>query len=61
LREAAKFLDFSRPIGLMMIAVMHFIADEEDPHGIVGRLVSAPEPRPDESETATDCAVARIP
>jgi hypothetical protein len=45
----------------MMIAVMHFIADEEDPHGIVGRLVSAPEPRPDESETATDCAVARIP
>jgi hypothetical protein len=126
LREAAKLLDFSRPIGLMLIAVLHFIADEEDPHGIVGRLVSAlpsgsylvlshstgdyltaeavqafragaipvylrthdeiarffdgldvldpgvvsisnwraeqeQEPRPDESETATDCAVARIP
>jgi len=126
LDEAAKVLDFSRPIGLMMIAVLHFIADEEDPHGIVRRLISAlppgsflvlshstsdyltpeaaqtfrtgaipvylrahdevarffdgldvldpgvvsisswraehePAPRPDESETATDCAVARIP
>jgi len=126
LQEAAKFLDFSRPIGLMLIAVLHFISDEEDPHGIVARLVAAlppgsylvlshssgdfltPEavqafrtgaipvylrthdevvrlfdglevldpgvvsisswraeheagPRPDESETATDCAVARIP
>ena len=126
LQEAAKTLDFGRPIGLMLIAIMHFIADEEDPYGIVARLVSAlpsgsylvlshsttdhlspeavdafrtgaipvylrrhdevvhffdglevldpgvvsisswraenePEPRPDESETATDCAVARIP
>lgn len=126
LQEAAKLLDFSRPIGLMLIAVLHFIADDEDPYGIVRRLVDAlpsgsylvlshstgeflaPEavhafrtgaipvylrrhdeiarffdgldvlepgiasisswraeherqPRPDESETATDCAVARIP
>jgi hypothetical protein len=126
LQEAAKLLDFSRPVGLMLIAVMHFIADEEDPYGIVRRLVAAlppgsylalshstsdyltpeavgafragpipvylraredvarffdglevldpgvestsnwraedePQPRPDESETATDCAVARIP
>nr|WP_245665925.1 SAM-dependent methyltransferase [Actinoplanes subtropicus] len=125
LREAAKRLDFSRPIGLMLIAVLHFIADEEDPWGIVRRLTEAlpagsylvlshstgefltpeavqtfrtsaipvhlrthdeigrlfdglevldpgvvsisnwraekePGPRPDESETATDCAVARI-
>jgi hypothetical protein len=126
LQEAAKHLDFSRPIGLMLIAVLHFIADDEDPHGIVRQLVSAlpsgsylvlshstgdflepaavhafrtgaipvylrthdeiarffdgldvldpgvvsisnwraeqeRQPRPDESETATDCAVARIP
>jgi hypothetical protein len=125
LREAEKHLDFDRPIGLMLIAVLHFIADSEDPHGIVRRLVSAlpagshlvlshstgeflspqtveafrtgaipvylrtheaiarlfdglevldpgivsisnwraegeRQPRPDESETATDCAVARI-
>jgi hypothetical protein len=126
LEQAAKTLDFSRPVGLMLIAVLHFIADEEDPHGIVTRLVSAlppgsyvvishstgdylppetvqafrtsaipvylrthddvarffdglellapgvvsisgwraeqePQPRPDDSETATHCAVARIP
>jgi hypothetical protein len=126
LREAANHLDFRRPIGLMLIAVLHFIADEEDPHGIVSRLVSAlpsgsylvlshstadfvkpaavhalrtgaipvylrthdeiarffdgldvldpgvvsisnwraeheRQPRPDEAETSTDCAVARIP
>jgi len=126
LREAAKHLDFRRPIGLMLVAVLHFIADEEDPGGIVRRLVSAlpsgshlvlshstgefltPEavhafrtgpipvylrtheeigllfdgldvldpgvvsisnwraererqPRPDESETATHCGVARLP
>ena len=41
LREAAKHLDFRRPIGLMLIAVLHFIADEQDPHGIVRRLISA--------------------
>jgi hypothetical protein len=41
LREAAKHLDFRRPIGLMLVAVLHFIADEEDPGGIVRRLVSA--------------------
>jgi hypothetical protein len=126
LQEAAKVLDFSRPIGLMLIAVLHFISDAEDPHGIVRRLVAAlppgsylvlshssgdfltPEavqafrsgaipvylrthdeiagffdgldvldpgvvsisewraeqekqPRPDVSESSTDCAVARIP
>jgi hypothetical protein len=126
LREAARHLDLTRPIGLMLIAVLHFIADEEDPWGIVRRLVEAlpsgsylvlshstgefltpaavqtfrtaaipvylrthaeiarffdglevldpgvvsisrwrsegdPGPRPDESETATDCGVARIP
>ena len=126
LREATRVLDFDRPIALMLIALLHFIADEEDPHGIVRRLVSAlppgsylvlshsssefltpeavqafragaipvylrghaevarffdgldvldpgivsisdwragqePQPRPPASETATDCAVARIP
>jgi hypothetical protein len=126
LEQAAKTVDFSRPVALMLVAVLHFISDEEDPHGIVARLISAlpagsylvlshsigdhlppetvhafrtgqipvylrthddvarffdgldvlapgvvsisnwraehePEPRPDESETATECAVARIP
>jgi len=34
-------LDFSRPVALMLAAVLHFIPDEEDPYGIVARLVSA--------------------
>ncbi len=30
-----EFLDFSQPIGLLMVAVMHFVPDESDPAGIV--------------------------
>src|SRR5690242_16640062 len=41
LREAAKLLDFDRPVALMLVAVLHFLADEEDPHGIVRRLLGA--------------------
>jgi S-adenosyl methyltransferase len=34
-------LDFSEPIALMLVAVLHFIRDDEDPEGIVDRLVAA--------------------
>jgi hypothetical protein len=34
-------LDFSRPIALMLGAVLHFVPDKEDPYGIVGRLVAS--------------------
>ena len=34
-------LDLSQPVALMLIAVLHFIPDEDDPHGIVRRLVAA--------------------
>jgi hypothetical protein len=30
-----EFLDFDRPIGLLMVAVFHFVPDELDPAGIV--------------------------
>jgi hypothetical protein len=30
-----EFLDFSRPIGLLLVAVFHFVPDEKDPAGIV--------------------------
>ncbi len=33
--EVAGFLDFSRPIGLVMLSVVHHILDEEDPVGVV--------------------------
>jgi hypothetical protein len=34
-------LDWSRPIALQLVAIMHFVEDHEDPYGIVNRLVSA--------------------
>jgi S-adenosyl methyltransferase len=34
-------LDFSRPVALMLAAILHFIPDEADPYGIVARLVGA--------------------
>ena len=30
-----QFLDFSRPIGLLLVAVFHFVPDHQDPAGIV--------------------------
>jgi hypothetical protein len=41
LAEAAKTLDFSRPVALLLLGVLHLINDEEDPYEIVGRLVRA--------------------
>jgi hypothetical protein len=34
-------LDFSQPIALMLLAVLHFIPDTADPVGIVRRLLAA--------------------
>jgi hypothetical protein len=41
LHEAARTLDFSQPVALMLVAVLHFISDDEDPYGIVARLVDS--------------------
>jgi hypothetical protein len=35
--EITGFLDLSRPLGLIMNAIVHHILDEEDPYGIVAR------------------------
>ncbi|WP_405783400.1 SAM-dependent methyltransferase [Streptomyces sp. NBC_00859] len=37
--HARKVLDFDRPIALSLIALMHFVPDDQDPYGIVGALV----------------------
>jgi len=34
-------LDFSRPVALMLAAILHFIPDGADPYGIVARLAGA--------------------
>ncbi|MFI0015038.1 SAM-dependent methyltransferase [Streptomyces griseus] len=41
LEQARKVLDFDRPIALSLIALMHFLRDEEDPYGITRTLVGA--------------------
>ena len=41
LAEAAQTLDFSRPIAIMLIAILHLILDRDDPYELVGQLVDA--------------------
>ncbi len=44
LRQAARTLDFSQPVAVMLLAVLHFIPDSDSPHAIVARLMEAMPP-----------------
>jgi hypothetical protein len=39
--ELRETLDLDRPVGLLLIAILHFIDDSDDPWGIVRRLLAA--------------------
>jgi len=39
--ELRELIDFTRPAGLLMTAVVHFVADESDPWGLVRRYLAA--------------------
>jgi hypothetical protein len=41
LADAARTLDFDRPVALMLLAVLQFALDEQDPYGLVARLTAA--------------------
>jgi hypothetical protein len=41
LEQAAELLDFSRPVAVTLLAVLHVIPDADDPHAIVAKLTSA--------------------
>ena len=41
LAEAARTLDFSRPVAIMLIAILHLILDRDDPYDLVSQLVNA--------------------
>ncbi len=41
LAQAAQTLDFSRPVAVMLIAIMHLIGDQDDPGGIIRQLMAA--------------------
>ncbi|WP_433497438.1 SAM-dependent methyltransferase [Sphaerimonospora sp. CA-214678] len=44
LRSAERTLDFTRPIGLMMLGVLNFVLDDDEARRIVRRLMSAVPP-----------------
>ncbi len=41
LHDAAAALDFGQPVAVMLVAVLHHIADADDPAGIIATLMAA--------------------
>ncbi len=44
LAQAAQTLDFSRPVAVMLIAILHLIGDDDHPYRIVAKLIDAVPP-----------------
>ncbi|MEV4254536.1 SAM-dependent methyltransferase [Spirillospora sp. NPDC049652] len=42
--EVTHLIDFGRPVAVLLLAVLHFFPDADDPHGIVARLMAATAP-----------------
>jgi hypothetical protein len=40
LGQAAQVLDFSQPVGVVLMAVLQFVPDADDPHAIVRRIMA---------------------
>jgi hypothetical protein len=40
-RQTRELIDFGQPVGLLMTAVLHFVADSSDPWGLVARYMAA--------------------
>jgi trans-aconitate methyltransferase len=40
-KAAARTLDFDAPVAILLLAVLHFIGDKDDPYGIVKKLMDA--------------------
>jgi hypothetical protein len=38
--QTRELIDFSQPVGLLMTAVLHFVADGSGPHGLIARYVA---------------------
>jgi hypothetical protein len=41
LDQAAKLLDFSKPVAVTLVSILHAIPDSDDPYAIVARLLEA--------------------
>jgi O-methyltransferase involved in polyketide biosynthesis len=44
LTRAARTLDLSKPVAIVLVGVLHFITEEADPYAIVAQLVAAAAP-----------------
>jgi len=41
LERAAQLLDFTKPVAVTLLAIVHVIPDSDDPHAIVGKVMDA--------------------
>jgi S-adenosyl methyltransferase len=41
LRQARQLLDFTKPVAITLLAILHAVPDADDPHGIVATLLDA--------------------
>jgi hypothetical protein len=39
--DLTRTLDLGRPVGILMVALLHFVSDEDDPHGLITRFRDA--------------------
>ncbi|MGK5671513.1 SAM-dependent methyltransferase [Micromonospora sp. URMC 106] len=39
--DLLRTIDLSRPVGLMLVAILHFVPDGDDPYAVVARLLDA--------------------
>jgi trans-aconitate methyltransferase len=44
LHQATQLLDFTRPVAVTLLAILHVIPDSDDPHAIVAKLMDAVPP-----------------
>uniref|UniRef100_UPI00056A1F3D SAM-dependent methyltransferase n=1 Tax=Sciscionella sediminilitoris TaxID=1445613 RepID=UPI00056A1F3D len=44
LKQSAALLDFTEPVAVMMVAILHFVPEEDDPRGIVNRYAETSAP-----------------
>jgi hypothetical protein len=44
LRHARQTLDFTRPVAVILVGILHLISDDEDPYGLAARLMAATVP-----------------
>src|SRR5215207_746025 len=42
--ETQRLIDFSQPVAILLVAILHFIGDDDDPYEIVGELREAMAP-----------------